>query len=1286
MATFAEALRSRVEDSPKKEKAVAFGEGLLLAAPNGNTPIKVDDTVGTFLPAREVANGIARLQGNPETRDQGIALQRRFQPSIPLAELQRVGLQPLEEKKTSFLGSTARGVLGAVLDIASRPQQTVMQGLRGGIQEGTTSAALAGMWGGLSGRGERADIFDLSTAPKGRRSVLGFKEGTTGGSVTSFLGEVFTDPLNLLSFGGSSVARGSLRAAAKEFGSETAEQVARRGFSALDDVQRARLTELVGGVAKMDRAEQSIRGGVGLTIPGLGTRTLVGGERFRAPLRSINALDEVRPGLRRGITPAVEAGTQRRTLQTAVRESVPAEKARTFFKVRADLATKYGQSVADDYGLLIGRAGASSALATEESSKIIDAAAAALDKSLKDMKTPEAYREVMGARLVRAVADNDIDGEIGRLLIEGHDEVAAALRAGGSVDSVLASLPEGDARDAIGRRVVGAFDGNAAPEEIARLRAEGRDEVADYMETLAGEVTSANRLLSNFGDGPFPTGRLGGISDTSLPRVATPAAQRAAKKQGASTREALREVVGGQGAAANRGGILKQNAEARKLEGLTHLENVLERDPGRLVLMQQVQANRAVALSDLADEMTKFVVDESTGQRLAFEGTGPVVEQRARDLGYRSYELGSRTIWAPPEVGPELARFNEVVFRNPTADKEFGSTFDSWLNLWKASATVPIVFGTGFHARNMTGNIFNNWLAGGIRPAHYKRAKQYQAAIKSAQEELVNITDLTPRVRPNLYPFEQPELTGFSRAVGPAEPVASAAPVLGTAVPSADEVAELSALRTQMGRKPTIDEWYGRKGQSFGDGRTSREAFTADQQARFRQLVAKEEGRIPRTGYDPETGERLFSQGPGGLVTDGPTKGQGQLFSFMESELPRADRVNVPPVQRTPIGDTPRFDEALRRVAKDHGLSEQDVENILIMRNQGVITSGYFKTDLHDDAVAAMGTSERRNYFQKILDNPQDAWLIRQGSDIGHYLETNGRMAHFLGKLDEGLSPEGAMLSVKKHLFDYSELTAFERNVLRRIMPFYTFMRKNTPLQFQNAVLQPRKVLGAARAQEAISNIGGDDEYLSGRSLPQYALDSGGTPLSRGMSEFLGGSGTGVILGVDLPSTAAFEVVEPYIQLAAVLPGMSRILPEAEDPSEAIRRVISLPGGGITEFFKVMVEHGTERDLFTGAPITDHGFTRLVADFARAASPFTGKAESTWQRVLSPGADGAERRARIATMILGFQLTVSDPRRERSEMFRRLDVIEREIEEAKNAGIDVPTLTELRESGLVPEL
>src|SRR3990167_7258573 len=85
--------------------------------------------------------------------------------------------------------------------------------------------------------------------------------------------------------------------------------------------------------------------------------------------------------------------------------------------------------------------------------------------------------------------------------------------------------------------------------------------------------------------------------------------------------------------------------------------------------------------------------------------------------------------------------------------------------------------------------------------------------------------------------------------------------------------------------------------------------------------------------------------------------------------------------------------------------------------------------------------------------------VVRGGKAVGTTLENNARLAHFIDKLEKGSDVNEAAMSVKKFLFDYGDLTNFEKQVMKRMMPFYTWSRKNIPLQVEQLIKQPQKFI-----------------------------------------------------------------------------------------------------------------------------------------------------------------------------------------------------------------------------------
>ena len=66
---------------------------------------------------------------------------------------------------------------------------------------------------------------------------------------------------------------------------------------------------------------------------------------------------------------------------------------------------------------------------------------------------------------------------------------------------------------------------------------------------------------------------------------------------------------------------------------------------------------------------------------------------------------------------------------------------------------------------------------------------------------------------------------------------------------------------------------------------------------------------------------------------------------------------------------------------------------------------------------------------------------------------------------------------VKASQFDYLDVSKFERNVLKRVMPFYTWTRKNIPAQLKHLVLNPQRAEKLAIAKAQFEHETGDLDY-----------------------------------------------------------------------------------------------------------------------------------------------------------------------------------------------------------------
>jgi len=142
----------------------------------------------------------------------------------------------------------------------------------------------------------------------------------------------------------------------------------------------------------------------------------------------------------------------------------------------------------------------------------------------------------------------------------------------------------------------------------------------------------------------------------------------------------------------------------------------------------------------------------------------------------------------------------------------------------------------------------------------------------------------------------------------------------------------------------------------------------------------------------------------------------------------------------------------------------------------GILDKGFYGADINTglDAIDTFTDTKIRNAGD--LFSPRKNPLPRAIFKGQTYIENLGYLAHYIGKVEDGYNPFDAILSVKKYLFDYSDLTEVERKVLKRLMPFYTFTRKNIPLQLERLLASPTKYSAIAKMKWMMQEIAPEDD------------------------------------------------------------------------------------------------------------------------------------------------------------------------------------------------------------------
>jgi hypothetical protein len=105
------------------------------------------------------------------------------------------------------------------------------------------------------------------------------------------------------------------------------------------------------------------------------------------------------------------------------------------------------------------------------------------------------------------------------------------------------------------------------------------------------------------------------------------------------------------------------------------------------------------------------------------------------------------------------------------------------------------------------------------------------------------------------------------------------------------------------------------------------------------------------------------------------------------------------------------------------------------------------------------------------------------------YVEDPAKLALYAWARRSGKSSDEAATIVKKYLFDYSELSDFEKQYLRNAIPFYTWTRKNVPLQLATALQNPTRLTNQTRLLDLFTQVAEADEsnpFPDNEALPTY--------------------------------------------------------------------------------------------------------------------------------------------------------------------------------------------------------
>lgn len=220
----------------------------------------------------------------------------------------------------------------------------------------------------------------------------------------------------------------------------------------------------------------------------------------------------------------------------------------------------------------------------------------------------------------------------------------------------------------------------------------------------------------------------------------------------------------------------------------------------------------------------------------------------------------------------------------------------------------------------------------------------------------------------------------------------------------------------------------------------------------------------------------------------------------------------------------------------------------VLARRHGLLISA-------NDLLEKVVHGQRRNTIaDRIVGNP----FARAGQATGEAIENHARLLNFVTWLERGMDPVEAAARTNRVLFDYGQLSPVERDIFRRLFPFWIWTKKNIALQARMLAQEPGRVAAAIKPVAGSFRDRGPDremlpEYLAG-DFRVKALDMLGNAQ--------------VLTGIDLPFGGAVQQI------------FGR---EAGGFDQVLRTNLS----SLNPLLTSIVELGMNKNFFTGRDLTE---------------------------------------------------------------------------------------------------
>lgn len=186
-------------------------------------------------------------------------------------------------------------------------------------------------------------------------------------------------------------------------------------------------------------------------------------------------------------------------------------------------------------------------------------------------------------------------------------------------------------------------------------------------------------------------------------------------------------------------------------------------------------------------------------------------------------------------------------------------------------------------------------------------------------------------------------------------------------------------------------------------------------------------------------------------------------------------------------------------------------------------------------SIAGLFSKARLKETIKTVGLGQEAIPFKIARGIGQFIEHQQKATAYITALGQGKSIPEALKLAEAAGFDYRALTQFESQIMRRIIPFYSFTRKNIELQLKTLGENPQRINQVLRF---FGNIGDRMTEEEKRYLPDFIKESIGVKLQdtpQGLKQYISSFGTPIEAFTQLfgtnPILRAISTTNPLLKV-----------------------------------------------------------------------------------------------------------------------------------------------------------